>query len=188
MTRSLAFVDRLITLIFGLALLALGTFFIAINFGERHALDAQDWMKLDTWPAAYDWEYLPASLLAGGILATLIGLWLIVANLKRRRVARMNSSNNSPLGTITVNVANVADAMAESLEQLPKVNRASAKVVTDRKVKTLELTVTADPTVDVISLKRAIAQQEAAFRSAVRDMNLASSYRIHLGPVERGAL
>ncbi|PRQ10936.1 hypothetical protein C1Y63_08715 [Corynebacterium sp. 13CS0277] len=185
MSRALAGLDRLLTALLGLALGVLGTFFIGLYFDEPHAQQVADWLHLSQWPAAYDWEYLPVSLLGGGIAAILLGLWIVLANLGRRRIGRQDSSATTALGTISVNVGSIADAMAQSLSAQPKVTRANAKVVNDRKVKTLELTVTAEPTVDLASLKRAIAQQEAAFRSAVRDMDIASSYRIHLGPVER---
>lgn len=185
MSRLTATFDRVITFLLAAVLLCLGVVLIGRHFGERHADAVVDYLNLPRWVEAYDWDRLPWVLLGGGIVAILLGLWLVAVNVRRRRVGRVHSTATSGLGAINVNVAHIADAMAESLNALPKVTRAQAKVVTDRGTKTLELTVTAQPTIDVLSLKRAITAQEAAFRSAVRDMPIASSYRIHLGPVER---
>ena len=114
-----------------------------------------------------------------------LGLWLIAANLRRRGFNRVRSSATDKTGSVDLAVARLAGAVDDSIEQFPGVTDVSHRVAMDRSRPTVTWTVTADPNVDVSRLRAELENSETDFRSAVRDMDLDTVYRLHVNAVKQ---
>lgn len=176
MKRSTATVDRLVTLLLSAALLIAGLLAIGwwanVHFAERvFAHTEPRWYNdapKETW---WDWALLGAS-----ILLLLLGLWLLIANLRPNRVGSVHLHGSDSLGTLDVSPSQVGNAVASSLEDRPEVHSASSTAVVDRGQRTLRVTMTAEPTVPLNRLRTLAAESRDDIDRALEGSNIATQF------------
>lgn len=184
MSRSLAALDRIIIALVGLVLIAGGVWAIALYFDEAHAQWLADRVVEVPWSQATSARWYPWALGVAMVLAAAAGVALILANLSPRRFSRMRSETSSDTGTIELGVGPIAHAAAEFLERSPAVEKVSPKVAMDRQRPTINFTIDALPTVDIEVLRAEIEDTEKTLRTALKDLDVDSTYRIHLAAVQ----
>lgn len=126
MTTLVRVLDRLVTAVVALVLLLAGTWLIGYRRGLPLAREAAT--RLD--PAAFtrvpDSAWWPAALAAGGLVAVLLGLWLMLMHLRPRAVRTVAGAAG------TVDFYRLADAAAGDLSRHPSVQHAKAATRTER--------------------------------------------------------
>ncbi|MEO9220940.1 MAG: hypothetical protein ABI251_04015 [Mycobacteriaceae bacterium] len=150
MSRTLAALDRLLLLVLGL---------IAVIVGVGAVVwDAELWDRLrGTVPASWltrasgrDWW--PWAVGAAGVVLAVLGLCWLLAHVSRHQVAEARLSGSSPAGKLTADLGALSAAAATAVLDTPGVRSASGKAVNDRGRRTLQLTVTIDPTADLATV------------------------------------
>ena len=122
MNRRINYFNRLVVLASGLLILAGGAWAVGLYLDLPPAQRLTDFIDFPAWRAApgqpwFDW------LLAGVLLVSaVLGGWLIALNLRRYRVSRVTSPASGTAGTIELNLATLAGAIARELEEHPRVD------------------------------------------------------------------
>lgn len=186
MSRGLAAVDRFVVFLIGALGIAAGAWFLALHFGCPPAQDLNkriDASAIGRVPENNWYLYLLMGIL---IISALIGLWLIIANARPRGFSRVKSSASDREGTIGLNVSKIAEAVSRTVEQrVSRVESVNEKVAFDRNRPTVRWTINAHPSVRLEELKTVLEESEKDFRAAIRDIDVDTTYRLHVRPVER---
>ncbi|MCF4005885.1 alkaline shock response membrane anchor protein AmaP [Corynebacterium uropygiale] len=186
MNRGLAAADRIIVFLVGLLILAGGVWVTALRFNcpPAQELGKRVDTKLIAGIPGESWYlYLLIGIL---VVSIIIGLWLIIANIRPHGFNRVRSSASAPEGTIGLTMGKIADAVGESIErQVPRVESVSQKVSVDRNRPTVRWTITAHPGVRLEQLRSVLEQSERDFREAIRDVDVDTTYRLHVQPADR---
>ncbi|MEZ2121706.1 alkaline shock response membrane anchor protein AmaP [Corynebacterium sp. CCM 9203] len=180
MSHGLAFVDRLLVFIIGLLLTLLGAWSIALFFDVEQAERITAYADQEMWRNAADQAWYLWALIVTVAAGIIIGLWLIIVNVRRRSVSVVTSVASTDMGDISFHLGNLADAVAFSIDAAPGVSRVRRRVAVDRGLTTMEFTIDADPDCSVPGIYKAVEQAERDLRDAVRDREIATSYRIHI--------
>lgn len=183
MTRKLSFFDRLAVFLAGLILVFIGLIPVGLYFDIPVV---SEWMRsLDRAGVAtvQDWSWYPWAL--GGIAALLIilGLPMIVANLRGRGFSR-STFEDPEIGKTTVHLGRMASAIGDYLKQSEPVTGVDSSVAMVKKRATISFTVHADPHADLRTLVHLIESIEEDFRDAIEDLDMDTVYKIHLDKVE----
>lgn len=185
MSKKLAGLDRFLVFLFAAVLVALGAWLTALWAGCAPAQNLLDRFDHDAVAAFPDSRWYTLTLVAVLILGVVLGLWLIIANLRAHRFARTASPASNKAGTIELDLNRLAGAIDDALEAEPRVERVRHRAALDRSRPTITWTVTADPNVDLPRLRTVVEETERDFRDAVSGVDVLTRYRIHLEPVER---
>lgn len=184
MSRGLAALDRIVLFVLGLVLLAAGVGIILVFAGVPEATQVAEQIDLTQVPDVTASPWWDVALGITAVLGVILGLWFMLANLGRRGFNKVRSSSTDESGTIDLAVPKIASAIGRSLENHDDVVRVNQRVAMDRSRPTVAWTITADPGIDVVHLRRQIEQSERDFREAVGDMDLDTLYKLHLQPVK----
>lgn len=184
MSKLLAGIDRFLLFLISLLLLGGGLWGIGVALSVPFATDLSDRLDPSIFDKAYDTVWYLVALWAVVILGVLLGLWWIAVNLRRRGFNRVRSNASSEDGTIHVNLTRVAAAIDEQIKDYPRVTQVSHRVAMDRSRPTVTWTVRAEAEADVAGLRQVIEASEVDFREAMPGIDVDSTYKIHLAPVE----
>lgn len=140
MTRRLAGLDRVLTLLAGLALVVVGVGAVAWWLGRLAVvgpvLDAgwlPELVRRGWWPWAFT---------AVAVVLALLGLRWLVAHLPRRAPGRVALDGSGEDGRLDADLGVAAGQAAAAVAASPGVRGASARVVSDRGEVVVELTAT----------------------------------------------
>lgn len=184
MNTRIALFDRIIVLLVGLLVLAGGSWAVGLFLDVPLAQDIADLIDSSAWLAAPAAGWFDPVLVVVGLLSAVLGGWLIALNLRRYRISRVTSPASDALGSIEIDLATLAAAVARQLEEHPGVESAQATVTDSWDQPTLTLTLRAHADTDVPALLRTLDQTEHEFRAAVPGIDVDTVYRIHLYAVE----
>lgn len=150
MSRTLASFDRFLLFVFGA---------IAVIVGVGAVVwDAELWDRLTgnlqaSWlTTASEQDWWSWAVGAAGVVLAILGLWWLLAHLSRHKVTQTRLSGSSSAGKLTADLGALSAAAADAVLDTPGVRSASGKAVTDRGRRTLQLTVTIDPTADLATV------------------------------------
>jgi len=180
--RRINYFNRLVVLASGLLILAGGAWAVGLYLDLPPAQRLTDFIDFPAWRAApgqpwFDW------LLAGVLLVSaVLGGWLIALNLRRYRVSRVTSPASGTAGTIELNLATLAGAIARELEEHPRVDSVLHSVTRYWDRPTMTITVRARPGADIPALRDTLEQVEQEFRAATPGITVTTEYRLHLLP------
>ncbi|MGO1949404.1 MAG: hypothetical protein ACTH1D_07200 [Mycobacteriaceae bacterium] len=139
MNRGRAAFDRLIT--FVLFLLFAGLAFWAI--GQHYNLGAAerigDYADQGFWAGLTSRDNYTTILVVAAVVLGLVGLLLIGVNIERRRLGRRVSPTSATTGTIRVTPADIASAVAQSLERRDGVTSTSYRATRDRGTQIIQI-------------------------------------------------
>ena len=143
-------------------------------------IDPEFWSTLTT-TRIYPW-------LAGlvGIVGIVLGAWLIIGMYSFTRVSRVNSSASGPEGNISLQLTQIADAVAQSFRSDPRISQATYTMRQYRGRPTMEIVLAADPTAaNNRLLLVAIDEAVADIRAAIGDADIDIRFLLHVTPVVR---
>ena len=183
MSKKLAGVDRTILAILGIVFIALGTWPILIHFNVEFATYLAKWVDHDTWAGLPEQSWWVYALAAATVVLALVGLWLIIANLRHNRFNTVHSDASNEDGAIKTSMTAIAGAVADTLSNVEGVEKVSRLVAYDRGRPTLQYEVLADPDTPLLRIKDAIEVNDRDFRAAFPDADLDTTYKVHFTKV-----
>ena len=183
MSKKLAGVDRFILAILGLVLISLGVWPILIHFDVEFATYLAKWVDHDTWASLPEQSWWVYVLAGATVVLALLGLWLIIANLRHRRFNTVHSDASDEGGAIKTSMTAIAGAVADTLSNVDGVEKVSRLVAYDRARPTLQYEIMADPDTPLMRIKDAIEVNDRDFRAAFPDVDLDTTYKVHFTKV-----
>lgn len=184
MSKKLAAFDRILLGLLCIILIALGVWPILIKFNVEFAEYLAEWVDHDTWRTLSDNTWWVWALAGASTLLLIIGLWLVVVNLRQRRFNTVESAASNEQGAISASMNAIASAVAKDLDSLSGVERVDRLVAYDRARPTLQYTVVANPDTPLERLINAVETNERDFRDAFPDADLDTSYKLHFTKVK----
>lgn len=184
MSHRLSFIDRVVSLLLGLVLTLIAVWSVAHASGNDLAVELAARIDHDAIDAALDSPYFPLGLIAAIIVGLVGGGWLIIANLRRRTINRVPSALSDDDGEIRISTARLAAAVGAGLEKFEGVEEVRHSVAWDRRRPTATWLISAQPGVDMHELVAEVEQADADVRGALGGIELATSYKVNLRPVE----
>ncbi len=183
MSTKLAGINRFFTFLIAVVLIVLGIFPLLLHLNVKQAETISDSISPEALGSVPEQPWWPWALGVTTVIAAILGVWAILANLNSRRFSRMESSASTENGSIGLSLTSIADAVAEGLEDIPEVTSVSATVAYDRSRPTVRYIIKADNTVAVPELKSRVEDSEALFRTAVEDVDVDTVYQLKLSPI-----
>ncbi|WP_276923117.1 alkaline shock response membrane anchor protein AmaP [Corynebacterium pyruviciproducens] len=185
MNKGLAAFNRTLSFIGFLLFALVGALLIGLHFNNEYAQYVTEWADQDAWRTLTDSPWYPWLLGLLGVVALLIGLWLILSNFTRKTINKVPSSASNQDGNISLALGRVADAVAESFEDIPFVENAGATVKEFRDRPVMDVTITADPRVNSVLIRERIEQANLDLREAIRDVDVDTRFRVHMQQIQR---
>ena len=181
MTKTLAFFDRLLVFLVGLALFLAGLVPVALRWNipyASHVVRKIDRAALGQLPAE---SWYQAALITTAVLALLLGVWFILANIRSRAFSNREIMAADPVhGDTIINVQRVAEAACEALTLADAITKADCKVAMVGQRPTATFTVTADPAYNLDEAIEAIEDANADFRLANDTMEIDAVWKLQL--------
>jgi hypothetical protein len=178
-SRAVVALDRLLALILGTALFALGLGAIAwqtdsLSWAQPRLTAA--WLVTAT-EQRWWWPWVTG---AGGVVLVVLGLWWLTAHVPRRRLGEIRLPGSGAEGILRVNTDAVALAAGESLGAADCVRSASGRAMVDRGRPTIVITATVDPLADLTLLGAAATQVQAEIARALDGVEMATRIHLHV--------
>lgn len=184
MTKTLGFFDRLITFLLGLLLICVGLVPIAEYWDIPYLSDwVEDLNRPWLTEFAYEDWYINA-LIAASIVLGILGLWILLANLRSRAFSNRGILPADPEhGETIVNVQRVSDAACDALERLDEVAQAKCRVAMVGQRPTATFMVTANPNYPLEDAIRVVEAADQDFRVANHTMEIDTVWKLNLDRV-----
>ena len=181
MTKTLSFFNRLAVFLLGLLLILAGLFPIAEYWQIPYLVEAADFVeRTRLLDLGYQDHYITA-LIIGAIVAAILGLWILLANIRSRAFSNRGILPADPEhGETIINVQRVSEAACTSLEHANEIRRASCKVAMVGKRPTATFTVFANPEYPFDDAVRVIEAADQDFRMANHTMEIDTVWKLHL--------
>lgn len=181
MTKTLSFFNRLVLFLLSLLLIAAGLFPVAEYWQIPYLVDAADYLdRTRLIDLAYQDHYVTA-LIIGAVVAAILGLWILLANIRSRAFSNRGILPADPEhGETVINVQRVAEAACSSLEDANEIRRASSKVAMVGQRPTATFTVFANPEYPLDDAVRIIEAADQDFRMANHTMDIDSVWKLQL--------
>lgn len=181
MTKTLSFFNRLAVFLLGLLLILAGLFPIAEYWQIPYLVDAADFLdRTRLIDLAYQ-DYYITALIIGAIVAAILGLWILLANIRSRAFSNRGILPADPEhGETVINVQRVSEAACSSLEHANEIRRASSKVAMVGQRPTATFTVFANPEYPLEDAIRVIEAADQDFRMANHTMEIDTVWKLQL--------
>ena len=184
MTRTLAFFDRLIIFLLGLLLLVGGLIPAALYWDIPYVSEFVRGINRSLLTDVPGMNWYTAALVGTLIGSIILGLWLIMPNIRNRGFNNRFIAPAEPeLGDTRINVARVAQAACNHAEQTEIVTQAKQSVAFVGDRPTATFTVTANPDFSLETVVSYVEQMDADFRDAVDTMDIDTVFKLHLDKV-----
>lgn len=180
MKRSTVAFDRIFTFLIGLLLLAVAVWALLDYFNVKEAETVTERAQISDWGTLAQQSWYNYLLAGVAVLGVIIGLWILLANLRRNRIGRVEARAYDR-STTYIGLNQLVDATAEALEQVPGVEQAHGYAIEDRGRQVLKITAVVEPTADELLINQAIEQAERDLRAAVPDVEFDSEFYLRVG-------
>lgn len=184
MTRTLAFFDRLIIFLLGLALLLGGLIPAALYWEIPYVSDVVRDVNRSMIADVPGMNWYTTALFIALAASIILGLWLILPNIRSRGFNNRAIAPAHPdMGDTRINVARLAEAACTHAESTELVTKASQSVAYVGERPTATFTITANPEFDFETIVAYVEQIDADFRDAVDTMDIDTVFKLHLDKV-----
>lgn len=160
MTSVIRVIDRFLTATVAVAMLVTGAWLIGYRMNAQVAREAAARVDPDAVARIPEWPWWPATLGVGGVVAVLLGLWLVLLHLRPRAVRTVVGDAGA------VDLDRLADAAADDLGRHPAVQRAKAVTRTERGRPVMRVTAEVAPHTHSHDVRRLARRCEADARRA----------------------
>lgn len=176
------------TSVFNRLVLLVGTFLFGIvavwAISTYFDLAPAQWLKdtgrMASWGQAVEQSWYHPVLAGIAVFLVIVGLVLLISNLRRYGFNRKQSPQSNESGSIELPLAKIADSIADDLEQTSGVESAKSRVFRDNNLETVEVTVNMGPTADPKLVIDSITRSEDDFRAAIDGLEVASRYKLNV--------
>lgn len=154
MKRSVVGFDRVVVLLAGLVLLAVGAATAAWGAGRLDEVwtAAPQELQLKTATDAFAASWWPWAAGAAGVVFVLLALWWLAAHVPRRGAGTVSLPGTSRTGRLLIDPSAPAAVAAEVLAEAPGVRSSRGRVVRDRGRLVVELKATVEPDADLTAV------------------------------------
>lgn len=153
MSRLTLAVDRIVTLLIGLVILATGLYALLWWQGRLTNMPARVHTSVLNDVTAHAWW--PWAVGVGGVILVAIGLRWLAAHLPRRSLPAFRLPGSAARGRLEIESSAVADAAARELSAMPGVRSVRARLVQDRGQDVLSIRGQIDSDADLVALGHA---------------------------------
>lgn len=169
MRRSVLGLDRIIAILAGLILVAVGVAVAAWYQGGLRELLPSVPRRLSTDGSGdiLDLGWWPWASGAAGALAILLGLWWLLAHVPRTGAGVLVLPGSDRTGRLLVDPSTVAGAAAEALADTPGIRSAHGRVLRDRGELVVAITGTVDSRADLGEVVGAVDAVAATVKSVL---------------------
>ncbi|WP_235871201.1 hypothetical protein [Rhodococcus spongiicola] len=167
MKRATAALNRVLVLVVGLLLAAVGGAALAWERGVQVVRDAVTHIDSDWVTAIPDQSWWNWALAATIAVCFVLGTVVLVVDLRGRRAAPSTLLETATTTAVAIDLGPVAAGVAAELGRLPGVRRARGRAISDRGLATIQVILDADPHSDTATLVRTSEQVAAATTSAL---------------------
>jgi len=185
MRRSVLAFDRVVVLLLGLVLIAIGVAAVGWQTGFLESVwdDVPDELAVDSSQVTQGSTY---ALLAGVVGAALVvlGLWWLLAHLPRRSVGSLRLPSGEQPGRLVVEPGPAVATAAEVLADDPMIRASRGAVLADRGERVVRLRATVDPDADLSEVVAACDRVLADLAHVLPADQLRS--RVELSVLRRG--
>ncbi len=182
MSARLAVFDRTIVFLVGLLIFLVGAWAVGLFFDLPVAQRLADLISFPAWFSAPQAWWYDTVIGVVMVVSLLVGGWLIILNLRRRRFGRVRSSATDATGNIDIDVARLVGAVARDVAELPLVETVRPVLTMKRHRRLVAFTIQARAGVDVPALRRVLEEAERDLREALDDIEVETTYLLHLTP------
>lgn len=182
-SRTAAF-DRAIVFFLGLAFVCGGLWSVGLFFDIPLAQQIADRIDFSAWLAAPQQQWFDALLVTILIVSALLGFRLIAINLHRHRIGRVTSPASGTTGTIEINLATLAAAIATDLEIHPSIGSVKHHVAKSWGRPTMTLTIHVGAGMSLVWLRTVLEEAENDFQAATPGIDVDTIYLVHLDAVD----
>ncbi|WP_441963278.1 hypothetical protein [Mycolicibacterium houstonense] len=148
MTSVVRVMDRLLTAVVALVLLAAGGWLIGYRLNLRVARESAERLQPGLLTRTSEWPWWPAVLGGAGVIAVVLGLWLLLLHLRPAAVRTVNGDSGA------VNLDRIADAVAVDVGRHPAVQGAKARTRIERGRPIMRVTVQVPPQTSAAEVHR----------------------------------
>lgn len=193
MTTRLSVIDRIVIFIIALLLLAVAVPFIGYFFDAPWAHRVFDWVNFPAWNTDTTVPLWLTGIALTCVLGIIIGLALVIANLRTHRFSRGTASQNTVAaasvglagsenlhGRIGVEVSDLANAAAETIRDFDGVERVRTKVFFDNHQPTMQFGITAKPAAVNEGLLAHVDSVSRSLAEALPESNIDVRYVLEL--------
>jgi hypothetical protein len=177
MSRTLAALDRLATLLLGVALLAIGAAMLIWHTGI--IADMPNTISIPGLVSACDTAWWPWVTAASGVVLVLIGMGWLFSHHPAQRARQLTLSGSGQAGRLTADLGSLADAAAAELASHPALRSAKAKAIHDRGSLRIQLEATA-ASAESLAAAADAADQTANTIAAMIGDTVAVCTRLHV--------
>lgn len=185
MTRTLAALDRLVVLLVGAGAMVVGAAAVIWQldlWSRLRGTVTAPWLIRATQESWWPW-----AVGAAGVVLVILALRWLLAHLPGRKLSDVRLRGSDKTGRLTTDLSALAAAAADSVLDTPGIRSASGKAVDDRGRRTLQLTVTIDPTADLTVVTAATDQACRDLGAALGDPDTATRVHLHTARNTTGA-
>lgn len=158
--------NRTVTFLLALGFGAAGVWGVGLALDTSWARRVGEYADRTFWTGLETRENYADILRIAALVLVFLGLTLIVVNLERKRLGPVTSPTSGTTGAISIHPADLASAVAQSLEQVPGVRSSAFRAVEDRSAPVLEIRLLLTPEADIRTVRDACV-------SATRDIEAA---------------
>lgn len=185
MSRATLALDRIMTALVGLVLVAIGVLGILWWSGRLGSVPKQVDLTGIHWWARQQWW--PWALGVGGVVLALLGLRWLFAHLPLGGVGHLSLPGSTPQGKLTVAAGPVMDAAADSLAQTPGVRSARGRIDHDRGRLVARLDTTIERSADLHAVAAAADTVTSQLQAALERQDLAGLVQLRTSGRSRPA-
>ncbi|AGP31617.1 hypothetical protein [Corynebacterium terpenotabidum] len=185
MNRGKAAFDRIITFLLFLVFTALAVWGIGLAADAPFAHRISDYADRDFWRTLPDRENYEDILRITALVLLVLGLLLIMVNIERKRLGRTTSPASGTAGLIQLHPADLASAVAQSLEHVPGVRSATCRAIQDRSTDVLEIRMRTTAEVDIAALREACSTAAADIAAALPGLDIRPRFLLQADQVHQ---
>lgn len=183
MSKALRGLDRTIFILLALVLIVLGVWPVLMYFNVEFANYLATWVQHDVWAGIPERSWYLYVLIAVGVIALFLGIWLTIANVRTQRFNAVESAVSDDQGSVTTLFNSAGQGIADALEKQPGIQSAKSRVTVIEKQRTLTFTVLARATTELAQVRRMVEETEQDFRAAFPDADVQTVYNLHFDKV-----
>ncbi|SDS51494.1 hypothetical protein [Corynebacterium timonense] len=186
MTRRLAALNRIVTFLVGVLLVAAGVVPAALYWDIPVLSERVTRIDRSLVAGLPEQRWFFAAAVAALVLLLVLGLWLIVANVRSHAFDHRTVTRTQPVpGSTVVNVRGVGAAACSALESHPMVSSASCAVAYVGPEPTATFTVVTDPALPLREAAALLDETDAQLADALEGIDLRTVYKVELERITR---
>lgn len=185
MTKKLSAFNRLLCGLLGILLIALGAWPLLTLWHVRPALWLAERIDHNWWATLTTAGWYKYAAVAGALALFVAGVLMISANLRQRKIGKVELAASDSRGKVSINLPALASAIGESLTEHPAVDKVTSRIATERGTDLWTFRVEANPAYGFNVVLRLLEETERDLRAALDGVRVETLYKVECSPVKK---